>query len=173
MKKFEYFQLTVSSDRGNFFINYYGEYLPFSKYSIPLLSWLGINGWELIENTSFIDSEIINSVPNDIVRTFTTEFIYTFKRALISDEKLDNHVYSNEFKYFKSMESAYIKTDIQDSQNREVYTGESGKAALKVMYEAMSYIVSVDYPTRVVFTKNMSEIRFDKNSSDEWIKYQQ
>ena len=61
---------------------------------------------------------------------------------------------------------------MEDSKNCEVYIGEAGKAALKVMYEAMNYIVSVDYPTRVVFTKNMSDVRFDKNSSNEWVKYQ-
>lgn len=173
MKKFEYIQLSIYVKDNGYYMQYNGQELPFEKYGQALLCWYGVHGWEMIESNAIIGSEIVNTalIPiyatTDVSQTYTTGFIYTFKRELDENIEPDEHQYSTEFKFFETMDNGSTDDIVEDI----IYSGEAGKAALKVLYESMNFSIVTEYKTRVIFINQNVKVRYDQNSDGVWVEY--
>lgn len=185
MRGFEYYQLIVGVEDGLDVIYYEGEVLPLAQYMSPVLDHLGEHGWELITSESMIDTEIIRQGEDTISRTATSVITYLFKRDADPSTPPPESIYPEEIQRLRQIDAgAARKFDEELVAKKTVMPTISGTATaidddtpttdigvLKETYSKMGYLLLSDFPTRVIFSKGIEEIRYDKEPvSGLWVK---
>lgn len=118
MKKFEYYTLYCYVNKNNeWVIDYLGEELSYSEFFNPILHKLGIEGWELVSNSTSISGNVVNralipiTVEGDVGISNTTAENFYFKREIKENIEIRNPIFKKSLDYLEDIENTILNEE--------------------------------------------------------------
>ena len=178
MKRYEYLSITAGENNNDeYVLRYQNRELNYHQFFYPIMNKLGSEGWELINVVPITGSSTksIALIPwfadadTYISSTYTTGEEFYFKREL-SDKalELNNSVYSEQYKYLEQFDIEDKNIEIRDQLEENITVNNNIEDVIEY-YKQEGYHIKFQHSDRLIFEKDMREVRYDRDSgTDTW-----